>query len=73
MHKYWDDFDLIAADIARKGVKDKELAHEAWIVMIFRAFCWWQCHWMTPGKDMIQEPLRNPSRYWDSKLPLYIG
>lgn len=73
MHKYWDYLDLIAADMARKGVKDKELVHEAWIVMMFRAFCWWRCHWMTPGKEMIQEPPRIPSRYWDSKFPVYIG
>lgn len=74
MHMYWDYLPLIAKDMAaRNGVKDEYLVHEAWIMMIFRAFCWWRCHWMTSGKDMIQEPLRIPSRYWESKFPVYIG
>ena len=69
---YFDYLPSIAADMARKGAPE-HLGEEAWIVMMFRAFCWWRCHYMNPRESMIQDPLRIPSRYWDSKLPIYIG
>lgn len=71
-HKYFDYLPHIAEDMERKGA-NKSLVDEAWIVMMFRAFCWWRCHYMNPGENLIQDPLRIPSRYWDSKLPVYIG
>lgn len=47
--------------------------YEAWFTMIFRAFCWWRCHYMMPGQDMVSTPSILPARYWMSKLPVYIG
>ena len=38
--------------------------HEAWIVMMLRAFCWWRCHWTDQGWLGDGEGRVNP-RYWD--------
>ncbi|MCJ1264955.1 hypothetical protein MMC22_004830 [Lobaria immixta] len=71
-HKYFDYLPHIAEDMKRKGANTSRV-DEAWIVMMFRAFCWWRCHYMNPGENSIQDPSRIPSRYWNSKLPVYIG
>lgn len=68
-HKYFDYMESIAKDMGG----EKRLVEEAWIMMMFRAFCWWRCHYMVEGENMSQNPSRLPSRYWDSKLPVYIG
>ena len=72
-HMYWDYLPRIVQDIKNKGFDDEALVHEAWFTMMFRAFCWWRCHYLNPGQDMIHSPSILPSRYWDSKLPVYIG
>lgn len=74
MHVYWDYLPDIVVDMRRRGFEGEDaLVHEAWFTLMFRAFCWWRCHFLSPGEGMIQGPSRLPSRYWDSKLPVYIG
>lgn len=72
-HVYFDYLPDIVADMRRKGLDDEDVVHEAWFTMMFRAFCWWRCHYMNPGQDMIHNPSILPSRYWNSQLPVYIG
>ncbi len=72
-HMYFDYLSDIAAEVGGIGANDENLVQEAWIVMMFRAFCWWRCHCMTPGDDVIQDQLRIPSRYWNSRFPVYMG
>lgn len=72
-HVYFDYLPHIVADMRRKGFDHEEVVHDAWFTMMLRAFCWWRCHWMNPGQDMLQSPSILPSRYWGSKLPVYIG
>lgn len=72
-HMYWGYLPAIVMDVQQKCNADEHLVHEAWIVMMFRAFCWWRCHYMMPGQDMMLNPPRLPSRYWDSKQPVFIG
>ena len=72
-HVYFDYLPDIVEDMRRKGFDDEDVVHEAWFTMMFRAFCWWRCHYMVPGQDMIHNPSILPSRYWNSQLPVYIG
>ena len=73
-HIYWDYLPEIVTDMQSKGFEGgANLVHDAWITMMFRAFCWWRCHYIVPAGDTIQDQSRLPSRYWDSKLPVYIG
>ena len=73
-HLYFDYLPQIVTDMRTRGFEGpEELVYEAWFTLIFRAFCWWRCHYLHPGEnqDYKGSPLR--SRYWDSKLPVYIG
>ena len=71
---YWDYLPKVAAMMKdRFGVDDEELVNEAWIMMMFRAFCWWRCHWMDLREASSQTKTRLPSKYADSKFPVYIG
>ena len=72
-HMYWGYLPDIVMDVQQKCSVEEDLVHEAWIVMMFRAFCWWRCHHMMAGQDMMSNPPRLPSRYWDSKQPVFIG
>lgn len=73
-HLYFDYLPLIVEDIRNKGFKGPEkLIHEAWFTLMFRAFCWWRCHSLHPGECQSHKGSTLPSRYWDSKLPVYIG
>ena len=73
-HLYWDYVPHICTDMRKRGFDfDDERIYEAWITMMFRAFCWWRCHYMIPGEDMPSGQRTLPSRYWNSKQPVYIG
>ncbi|MCJ1367865.1 hypothetical protein MMC16_007001 [Acarospora aff. strigata] len=74
MHLYWDYLPDIVAEMRRRGFRgDDELVYEAWITMMFRAFCWSRCHFLNPGTEMGPDEGRLPSRFWESKLPVFIG
>lgn len=45
----------------------REEVEDAWLTMIFRAFCWLRSHVMIPDVPPV------PSEYWNSKMPVYIG
>lgn len=50
-HLYWDYLPKIVKMVSQHKthqgtLTDETLVHEAWIMMMFRAFCWWRCHWM---------------------------
>ena len=66
-HMYWEYLPDIVIEMQRKCNVDGSLVEEAWIMMMFRAFCWWRCHWMMHGQGMVKDASRLPSRYWDSK------
>lgn len=73
-HMYFDYLPRIVADMKERGFDGpEELVHEAWFTLIFRAFCWWRCHSLYPGEDPSFKGRTIRSRYWDSKLPVYIG
>ncbi|KAI4118754.1 MAG: hypothetical protein LQ345_001273 [Seirophora villosa] len=67
MHLYWDYLDLVVREMHERGwsgVPEATL-REAWVVMVFRGFCWWRCHWMMEGQDMCKPaPERLPSEYY---------
>ncbi|MCJ1290196.1 hypothetical protein MMC34_001732 [Xylographa carneopallida] len=77
---YWDYVPLVAAGVRARGCEvGDELVREAWCVMMLRAFCWWRAHYMVGlggegGKvEMGVEVGRLPSRWWGSRLPVYVG
>ncbi len=73
-HLYFDYLPFIVEDMQKKGFKGpEELVHEAWFTLMFRAFCWWRCHSLYPGEDQDYKGSTIPSRYWDCRLPVYIG
>ena len=73
-HMYFDYMPRIVADMKERGFDGpEELVHEAWFTLMFRAFCWWRCHSLYPGEDPSFKGMTIRSRYWDSKLPVYIG
>jgi hypothetical protein len=74
MHSYFDKLPnlvkgIIDAD-TRSGERSslrQEEVEDAWLTMIFRAFCWQRSHIMIPDNVPL------PSEYWNSKMPVYIG
>lgn len=66
------------ADEAIVGKEDEEspihtvLVHEAWTVMMLRAFCWWRCHWTDQGWWGEDEARVDP-RYWDDETGTGAG
>jgi hypothetical protein len=66
MHQYFDTLDEFARHMARKGCKDHDLAIEAWLMLMMRAFCWHRAHFMVKGS-------RVPSEFYESRMPIYIG
>ena len=66
MHLYWDYLELVVEGMESKGwlAVPREKLREAWVVMIFRGFCWWRCHWMMEGDGMCEAPPRLPSEYY---------
>ncbi len=72
-HVYFDYLPYIVAEMRQRGFDNEQVVHDSWLTMMFRAFCWWRCHYMNPGQDMLHSPSILPSRYWGSKLPVYIG
>ena len=65
MHMYWDYMELVVEEMESRGwtMVRREVLREAWVVMIFRGFCWWRCHWMMEGDEMCEAPERLPSEY----------
>ncbi|MCJ1384201.1 hypothetical protein MMC17_007317 [Xylographa soralifera] len=79
-HCHWDYLPIIAAGVRAKGCQiEDEVVREAWCVMMLRAFFWWRTHYMVGlgeegGKvEMGVEVGRLPSRWWGSRLPVYVG
>ena len=72
-HCYWDYLPSIATELKEKYGVDEEVVNEAWIMMMFRAMCWWRCHWMMEGQNMVKDELRLPTRYWGSQQTVYMG
>ncbi|KAI4188888.1 MAG: hypothetical protein L6R41_001859 [Letrouitia leprolyta] len=70
MHIYWDYLPLIAGELS---FYPEEIIYEAWITLIFRAFCWSRCHYFCRPQERFPDSTRLPSRYWNSKLPVYLG
>jgi len=71
-HCYWDYLPSIAEELSRKCDVDGEIVKEAWIMMMFRAMCWWRCHWMMKGQEMVNDESRVPAKYWGSKQPVFL-
>ncbi|KAL9603548.1 MAG: hypothetical protein Q9219_001050 [cf. Caloplaca sp. 3 TL-2023] len=73
MHLYWDFLPAFVEELSESTSAPKSLMREAWIVLMFRAFCWSRCHYMCRSDERFPELARIPSRYWNSKLPVYLG
>lgn len=75
MHLYWDYLPKIITEMSVDGKRQLpgELIREAWIMLMFRAFCWSRCHYLCRPGERFPESTRLPSRYWNSKLPVYLG
>lgn len=73
MHLYWDALPDIVRELAPRFDAPESLIREAWIMLMFRAFCWSRSHYMCRPQERFPESTRLPSRYWDSKLPVYLG
>ena len=73
MHLYWDLLPDIVNDMRRKTNASESTIREAWIMLMFRAFCWSRCHYLGPSHARYPDSTRLSSRYWDSKLPVYLG
>jgi len=67
MEVYWDELPVVAKRVAVASRCDVGLAADAWVIMIFRAFCWHHCHRLIPTKMVL------PSEWHRSKMPVYMG
>ena len=74
MHNYFEGLRGMVLNVigkCRRWKPELELSVEevedAWLSMMFRAFCWQRSHAMIPDVPPL------PSEYWNSKLPVYIG
>jgi hypothetical protein len=76
MEAYFDFLPDLVKGVSRRyaslpGTEGRDLAPEsiedAWLSMIFRAFCWQRSHVTIEGVSPL------PSEYWGSKMPVYIG
>jgi len=67
MDIYWDSLEDLAGKVAQYTGCKVELAIEAWVTMIFRAFCWHHCHHLIAAQSII------PSEWHGSQMPVYIG
>jgi hypothetical protein len=67
MHVYWDELREVSKKVAVYTGCEVEEAMEAWVTMIFRAFCWHHCHHLIPTKMVL------PSQWHRSQMPVYIG
>jgi hypothetical protein len=80
MHLYWDYVPRIHEELRQRGyLAEEEEVREAWCMMMLRGFCWWRSHWMLgmgeegARVEMGVEVGRLPARFYESKLPVYIG
>lgn len=65
-HIYFDNIPKVVADMKSKGFDNAEVAEEAWLTLMWKAFLWHRSHFMVPG-------LRIPSTNWGSRLSVYVG
>ncbi|KAI4091325.1 MAG: hypothetical protein LQ348_006005 [Seirophora lacunosa] len=73
MHLYWDYLPKIVEELASRLGAPQSMIRDAWITLIFRAFCWSRSHHICQREERFPESTRLPSRYWESKLPVYLG
>jgi hypothetical protein len=57
---------LALSSIIQECGTDERLTVDAWVMMMFRAFCWGACHFFVPGEKV-------PRAYFGSQLPVYIA
>lgn len=69
MEAYFDFLPELAerVQMRHEAVLTVDEVEDAWLSMIFRAFCWQRSHVMIPEVAPL------PSEYWNSKMPVYIG
>ena len=67
MNGYWDELPKVSRKVAAYTGCDAGRVVDAWVTMIFRAFCWHHCHRLVPVKMVL------PSEWHGSKMPVYIG
>jgi hypothetical protein len=71
MEAYFDGLPELVAWVRERHLPaylltDEEI-EDAWLSMMFRAFCWHRSHVMIEGVAPF------PSDFWNSKMPVYIG
>jgi len=67
MHEYWAALPGLSKRVAARSTCDPQQVTDAWITMIFRAFCWHHSHRLVPTRTVL------PSEWHGSKMPVYIG
>ncbi|KAK4112645.1 hypothetical protein N656DRAFT_69871 [Canariomyces notabilis] len=76
MNQYWDELEELAKSVEKITVPPDRIRVEpdyrllvvdAWVTMIFRAFCWHHCHRLVAVKIVL------PSEWHGSRMPVYIG
>lgn len=67
MNVYWDILEELSGKVAEYTGCTPELAVDAWVTMIFRAFCWHHCHHLITSQTIL------PSEWHGSQMPVYIG
>lgn len=73
-HMYWEYLPKVVQEVRRRGCElGEEVLREAWVVMMLRGFCWWRCHYMMPGQDMVKDEKRVDSKYWHDEMPVFMG
>ncbi|KAL8904673.1 MAG: hypothetical protein Q9207_003123 [Kuettlingeria erythrocarpa] len=73
MHLYWDYLPSIASELSESLKTTETLVSNAWIMLMFRAFLWSRCHFLCPPDQARPKYTVLPFRYWNSKLPVYLG
>lgn len=67
MNVYWDTLEELAGKVADYTGCTAAEAADAWVTMIFRAFCWHHCHHLIAAQTIL------PAEWHGSQMPVYIG
>ena len=68
MHIYFDNLPYYTRYLRRKGCPDDTTAMEAWVMLMFRGFCWLRCHDCSGFQgDFL------PCQFYGSRVPVYLS
>lgn len=66
MHVYFDYLPKYVSSMRAYGFDNERVVKDAWVTLMFRAFCWQRCHFMVQGGTVSPD-------FYGSRVPVYMG